>query len=559
MLLSKNRPSAQLTNVPGSAVPLATHQQFYSPDTLGAAIVLADPGHNSVTIDIPFVSKSNAYRMPHYYKQCHSGEVFPSINGGSDLWASATTNGGHVPDNTLSTDNFSGVPYNSAGFYDSVDASYGPQMSPGTIFLFAMAGGNNNGPMTVGLPCVNVTAHAALGDDFRFGKLRGLPGNGVVAFNPRAIPPTLAQAYYRTTPRSFVPPLNAWAWPTNINPSRTGTVNGTPNGNTITTINKFGNAAKVTLPVNVTGDKFDTNASLKTAMMDKPTNTLGGIAIMPTLTSPFPNSTGIVNGVRMAIRGDETFEADPVDFATEQDEMDLKYLTSVLSICEYGTSELVADRWDITQPPGTLLFSMPMNPIFERPEDLGVQHHYPGVGVLSMQYLYWSGSLRYRFKVLASAFHTGRLFISFTYTNARDYAPTTDSLIIGNDMTAQFTDFLPASLESALTQSGVYIDLAEGIRDITIDLPFKAPTLMLDVPTKFQTHQKSCMGWIQAWIVNPLVAPDSVASAVDFISFAGGGPDYTLHTLSPFAAMNDYVRTSPAIIGNAVPASVQNS
>lgn len=297
------------------------------------------------------------------------------------------------------------------------------------------------------------------------------------------------------------------------------------------------------MPMNVTGDRFDTSATFPTMAMDKPSNTLGPMPMMPALTSPLPNSTGIVNTTRMALRADETFEANPELFATEEDEMDICYLTRKLTLV--GNTV-----WDITTSEGDPIFAIPLSPFpYDANPGPGQSPNLPLLSLVSNHFLYWSGSLRFRIKVIGTQFHTGRLFIAITHTPFRDFG-NTSATVTAPFVGLRFNALPPTTLAEAMAQGGVYLDLSDENRDVTIDVPFKSMHPRLHMPSQLQPYQTSSMGKLSIWVLNAISGPETVPSSVDVLVFMGGGPDYHLHTLSPFAAMTDSNRPWFNALGN---------
>lgn len=523
--------------------------QFYSNRTSGAAIVLGDMSHNSITMDIPFVCRDNAYHMPRYY----AASMYQD-----GLSIAAVTNGAEVYDTTKDLSNFDTATAHGGQYsMGAQDASYGPHMSPGLIVFYTQLNTNSTqGATTIGGRRMNVNVYGALGDDFRFGVLRDQPLGGIMCVNPRSVYQYAGTDTYRgplDVGLTLIPQFNAWGLHGTNFPSRDGTVGGQPHGNTITTINKFKRAANVTLPMNVTGDKFDTTANLSTMAMDKPSNTLGGMIVMPSLTSPFPNSTGIMNATRMALRADETFEASPDLFGTDEDEMDICYLTRKLNLLPPGCSTMNSTtQWTTGNPVGDRLFIVPLSPFFLTAQTTHSDTIYQSVPIVSSvasHFLYWSGSLRFRFKVMATQFHTGKLFFAINYTPFRDFIIDDPRNPFSRTCERQIAFDAPSTLEEALTQGGVYVDLSEETRDITVDIPYKSLHPRLDTGFGLQPHQKSSMGTLTCWVINPLVAPENVSPAVDYLTFIAGGPDFKLYTLSPFSAMWDGPRPYTSLMG----------
>nr|UGV21560.1 MAG: polyprotein [Giant panda Iflavirus] len=78
--------------------------------------------------------------------------------------------------------------------------------------------------------------------------------------------------------------------------------------------------------------------------------------------------------------------------------------------------------WSQQQSPGTILFNIPVNPIPPKTklpilQTAGVNvlatYQLSPVGFLSTLYYYWRGSLEYRFDIVASQFHSGKLLLAY--------------------------------------------------------------------------------------------------------------------------------------------------
>jgi hypothetical protein len=530
--------------------------QVYSNMTAGGAVVLGDAYHNQISMEIPFVSRSNAYFCKEVIPAQTPGNTTPGIQNGWFL------NGWSINDQTYdvapvtATEGTMPPGYNAPAPMGSMYSMFGRDYSPGTICLYVLCNdGKSIGETsyTTSSSSCTVSCFGAVGDDFRFGVLRDMPYGAFQSVATRKLSSTLTSSWFHGLVKQFgsmaVHSMTAGRpgafLPTPItlreeDEAESKTKVGEPHGNTITVTNKFKKAANVTLPQNVTGDSFDLNASMPMgALMDKPTNNLGGVPIIPTLTSPFPNSTGIDNSVVMALDASEQSTADPALFGTDQDEMDICFLTSKLMPVTGPAPGHI--NWSSSQPSGDQIYVVPLAPsalpTFSADfRDMGLSSNYNPtlLEVVSQQFLYWSGSLRVRVKLFASGFHVGKLFVSILYHPFRDYKlDTSQTYSVIRDLGYANA---AANLDVASVQGGVYLDLAEGVTDVTFEVPYKSQYARLDTGSALRADDKSSPAFLSIVVVNPLTNPNNVVPSIQGLVYIAGGSDFSLHTLSPYSA-----------------------
>jgi len=166
--------------------------------------------------------------------------------------------------------------------------------------------------------------------------------------------------------------------------------------------------------------------------------------------------------------------------------------------------------WTTTQVADTSIFLQAVSPLWTQQVNSAVTNAYvrttsmPLCARVASMFSTWRGTMVYRFHVIKTQFHSGRLRVSF-----RPYVYA-DSATIQN---------MPAF---AYTEE---IDLSSGT-DFTFEVPFVSVRPFLhtyyDVKTSLTSGdaRNSATGVVQISVINPLVNAPSVASSVDVLVFA---------------------------------------
>lgn len=186
-----------------------------------------------------------------------------------------------------------------------------------------------------------------------------------------------------------------------------------------------------------------------------------------------------------------------------KDQMSISHINSV-------ESWFTAFAWDPTDTPETLLFNVRVTPTTYRSQ--GVEFHMTSVCFASRPFDFWTGTLTYRFMVVASAFHKGRLKITYEpYRNPEDTA----------EYNVVYTRI---------------IDIAEE-RDVCVDVGWGQTQTFLEVSSmlsgvpystiKFPTFDATCNGILSVYVVNELVSPSISIDPINVNVFIAGKEDLT--------------------------------
>lgn len=186
-----------------------------------------------------------------------------------------------------------------------------------------------------------------------------------------------------------------------------------------------------------------------------------------------------------------------------KDQMSISHINSV-------ESWFTAFSWAPTDTPESLLYNIRVTPTTFRLASS--EYHMTSVCYASRPFKYWTGTLTYRFMIVASAFHKGRIKVV--------YEPYVNPL-----STAEYN--------IAYTR---IVDIAEE-RDFCIDVGWGQPQTFLEVSsmylttpyqsTRFTTVSPSANGILSIYVVNELVSPSLTVDPISINVFIAGKPDLT--------------------------------
>lgn len=184
-----------------------------------------------------------------------------------------------------------------------------------------------------------------------------------------------------------------------------------------------------------------------------------------------------------------------------KDQMSISYINSI-------ESWFTAFTWTTTDAPESLLYNVRVTPTTFR--NYNTEYHMTPVCFASRPFKYWTGTLTYRFMVVASAFHKGR--IKIVYEPYLNLAGT-------------------AEYNVAYTR---IVDIAEE-RDVCIDVGWGQPQTFLEIGSMGTTTPYSatritgldvrCNGLLSIYVVNELVSPSTTPSPIAVHMFIAGKDD----------------------------------
>jgi hypothetical protein len=169
-------------------------------------------------------------------------------------------------------------------------------------------------------------------------------------------------------------------------------------------------------------------------------------------------------------------------------------------------------NWSSASAEDVKLETIAVNPMVASAENVtgGVRYALSNIAFASAPFEYWSGSIVYRFQVVASAYHGGRLRISYEPYGADEAADNFNT-----------------------TYSQV-IDLT-GSRDVSFVVPWASHKPYLKVGTLFSQmgvvtspwEVETCNGVLHVTVLNELISPDTTMG-VTINVFVSAGDDFEL-------------------------------
>ena len=258
--------------------------------------------------------------------------------------------------------------------------------------------------------------------------------------------------------------------------------------------------------------------------LDKPTDPTVTNPVKVLSTQPMNFGDGVETIDKMSVLPQQIFPATTETFASSTDEMSLNYLKKKFSYL--GTF-----GYKTTQAPGTVLASFPANPI---PSELfnGETTKIPLLSYLALKYAYYKGGITYRFQIVASSFHTGKIMVALNYG---EYSP------------------LPlADIRTITSQYGTVKEINQGSNefDVTISGAMISPNLY--VPNDNIPSSNDSYGYINIVSLNKLVAPNNAPTEISINVYIAAADDFELSTLNLANNIQPFNITNPIPFKNNI-------
>jgi len=263
----------------------------------------------------------------------------------------------------------------------------------------------------------------------------------------------------------------------------------------------------------------DNNVSIPT--LDYPNIGLSPEPIVRSAMGNFANTTQIDHNEMLNLKPGACNHATPETFGSTQDEMSFDYLKQIQNI----DGMVSPYAWSTTNGAGSLLawqYMCPLSPSLQNMYRLHTGVTMTTVDWITARFSFWQGDLRVRFQIVASQFHTGKLFLSLMYGVAT--TPTAMTL-------AQVT-----------AGRGVYFSLNNLEHDFEVVLSWNSITDVLRTPRGPNFSDgvtpltpdlllEYCMGTWSLWVVEPLRAAPGTPTVVDINLWRSAGENYQVYHL----------------------------
>ena len=194
----------------------------------------------------------------------------------------------------------------------------------------------------------------------------------------------------------------------------------------------------------------------------RPTVTKNPEPYRPTLSSQLATTTTPDTAIKLTVDDKQELTVDPrIAGISGDDPMSIKDIAK-------KESYLISFPWSVGDPPEFLLWNSRITPVIWREGGTGESEYlrFPACAFAAIPFKYWTGTMNFRFQVVASAFHKGRLKISYdpdhvageeyntNHTQIIDIADKQDFTIsIGN---GQITTLLDHGLPGITLVESVY-------------------------------------------------------------------------------------------------------
>jgi hypothetical protein len=194
--------------------------------------------------------------------------------------------------------------------------------------------------------------------------------------------------------------------------------------------------------------------------------------------------------------------------------------TDPMNIREIAKREsyLTTFSWNVGTAPDSLLFNARLDPVTWAQPGGGDSFHFPACAFAALPFQYWKGSMKFRFQIVCSSFHKGRLKIVWdpnfiadnTYLGYSEY--NTNYLKIVD--IAEETDF---TIECGMGQNTSFVEHHNpGIDSVT----------QMYSTTRYTSYEP-CNGVIGLFVVNELTTPNTlVNNDIEVNVFVSMGDDF---------------------------------
>lgn len=242
----------------------------------------------------------------------------------------------------------------------------------------------------------------------------------------------------------------------------------------------------------------------KTFGFSRPNDISAIVPYKPTVVGNIANTNMPDSAIKLTLDAKQELSCDTRTFGLDgTDEMTIK---SIATRESYFTSF----SWLISKTAEECLFSIRNCPSISRSQTIStvLERHLPACAFVTMPFKYWRGTMKYRFQIVCSQFHKGRLKVVYDPAG-----PVT------NEYNTAYTRI---------------IDIAEE-KDFTVEIGWGQPTTFLENPgfdfTPFSTAPLSAMeganGVLSVYVVNELTVPNSIAdNNIEVNVFVSAGDDF---------------------------------
>lgn len=181
-------------------------------------------------------------------------------------------------------------------------------------------------------------------------------------------------------------------------------------------------------------------------------------------------------------------------------------------------SYLTSFDWDINTAPDTLLWNARVDPTTHAVEATTPSYHFPACCMAALPFKYWKGSMKFRFQVVCSSFHKGRLKIVYDPNFIVD-----SNYLTYSEFNTNYLRIVDISEEQDFT---IEIGNGQDRSFLTHQYPAADPQLNYYSPNRY-TAKNAGNGVIGVFVVNELTTPNSTTNNdIQINVFVSMGDDF---------------------------------
>ena len=159
---------------------------------------------------------------------------------------------------------------------------------------------------------------------------------------------------------------------------------------------------------------------------------------------------------------------------------------------------LTSFDWNVGTAPDTLLWNARVDPVTWSQVGTPASYHFPACAMAALPFKYWSGTMKFRFQIVASNYHKGRIRIAYD-PNFFDATP---------EYNVNYMHIVDISEKNDFTIS---VTNGQNVTLIDHHLPGQDSATQLYSSTRY-TNQEEGNGVLQVSVLNELTVPNSVVN-----------------------------------------------
>lgn len=238
------------------------------------------------------------------------------------------------------------------------------------------------------------------------------------------------------------------------------------------------------------------SGSIRAFGYSKPSEQGAMTRVMDQVNVHMPNADGVDPFPNLSISAQNSLGILPGFAGTDVDEMTISHIAQIPA---YGTSINVPTEYAA----GTILSQLHVHPFtFCNDAVFGSQTGYDmtPLGYIASNFAMWRGSITLTLKLVKTQFHSGRLLVCFSPKNT------------------------PASMDDTSYILREIIDVRDS-NEFRFSIPYMTLEQFYPLSQTDFSDSYGYTGFVTIYVLNSIVAPDTVAQSIDVLVEWSGGPD----------------------------------